>query len=47
VWLLGGNVPPRIPNSLIEARLAWTRSKEYLSDKYADSKLKAVKAREA
>lgn len=31
----------------LEARLAWTRSKEYLSDKYADSKLKAVKAREA
>ena len=47
VWLLGGNVPVRVPNSLIEARLAWTRSKEYLSDKYADSKLKAVKAREA
>jgi hypothetical protein len=36
-----------LPWSLIYAHLAWTRSERYLSDKYADSKLKAVKAREA
>jgi len=32
---------------VIYAHLAWTRSERYLSDKYADSKLKGVKAMEA
>ena len=46
VWCVGGG-SGFLPWSLIEAHLAWTRSEDYLSDKYADSKLKAVKAREA
>ena len=46
-WVWCCSVGRFLPWSLIEAHLAWTRSEEYLSDKYADSKLKAVKAREA
>jgi hypothetical protein len=35
-----------LPWSMIYTVLAWTRSERYLSDKDADSKLKAVKAME-
>ena len=41
VWCCGGG--KFLPWSLIYAHLAWTRSERYLSDKDADSKLKAVK----
>ena len=44
VWCLSGRF---LPWSLIYAHLAWTRSERYLSDKYADSKHKGVKAMEA
>ena len=43
VWCLSGGF---LPWSAIKAHLAWTRSERYLSDKDADSKLKAVKAME-
>ena len=41
VWCCSGG--KFLPWSLIYAHLAWTRSEKYLSDKDADSKLKAVK----
>jgi len=41
VWCCGFN--KFLPWSLIYAHLEWTRSERYLSDKDADSKLKAVK----